>query len=201
MVRNRWCRERATHRARAVGVALLPAAYLRSPGRARYLACQWAPATRYSRESLAGLRPRGIHRGQAEAARLPVDRTDLRTSRRGVQQRMFEAEVGRTGSVYEALLRVLARSRIPARSGSRAGRVAEPGGGVAGTQRGALRPVPALRQRVVAFRALRLQRRQWITAVPAEDMMPRSRWPSRSGRPWLKVAGQKMIMKRSRRGQ
>ncbi|HJP75261.1 MAG TPA: D,D-peptidase/D,D-carboxypeptidase VanY-N [Pseudonocardiaceae bacterium] len=98
--------------ARALGVALLPAAYLRSPGRARYLACQWALATRYPRENLAGLRPAAraaFTEARAEAFWRDRQLIGLTSGHRdaGVQQRMFEAEVRRTGSVYEARLRVL----------------------------------------------------------------------------------------------
>lgn len=97
---------------RALGMALLPAAYLRAPGRARYFACQWALAARYPREDLAGL-------DSAARAAFTNARTDafwrdhqligLTSGHRdaGAQQRMFEAEVRRTGSVYQARLRVL----------------------------------------------------------------------------------------------
>jgi hypothetical protein len=98
--------------ARALGVALLPAAYLRDPGRARYLACQWALAARYPSENLAGL-DRGARAAftsaRAEAFWRDRQLIGLTSGHRdaGAQQRMFEAEVRRTGSVYAARLRVL----------------------------------------------------------------------------------------------
>ncbi|HEV3357281.1 MAG TPA: D-alanyl-D-alanine carboxypeptidase [Pseudonocardiaceae bacterium] len=98
--------------ARALGVLLLPVAYLRDPGQARYFACQWALAARYPRENLAGLDARA--RAAFTAARTEAFWRDhqllgLTSGHRdaGTQQRMFEAEVRRTGSVYAARLRVL----------------------------------------------------------------------------------------------
>lgn len=98
--------------ARALGVALLPAAFLRSPRRAKYLACQWALAARFPREDLSGLTD-GAHAAfttaRAEAFWRDHQLIGLTSGHRdaGVQQRMFEAEMRRTGSVYAARLRVL----------------------------------------------------------------------------------------------
>ena len=97
---------------RALGVVLLPIAYLRAPGRARYLACQWALGARYPKEDLAGLSPAAraaFTRARAEAFWRDHQLIGLTSGHRdaGVQQRMFEAEVRRTGSVYAARLRVL----------------------------------------------------------------------------------------------
>ena len=43
--------------AKAYARCMLPVAYLRAPGHARYLACQWALATRFPEENLEGLSP------------------------------------------------------------------------------------------------------------------------------------------------
>jgi D-alanyl-D-alanine carboxypeptidase len=97
---------------RALGLALLPLAYLRAPSRARYLACQWALAARYPKENLAGL-SRGARAAftgaRAEAFWRDHQLIGLTSGHRdaGVQQRMYEAEVRHTGSVYAARLRVL----------------------------------------------------------------------------------------------
>ncbi|HEY4020322.1 MAG TPA: D-alanyl-D-alanine carboxypeptidase [Pseudonocardiaceae bacterium] len=97
---------------RALGVALLPAAYLRAPGRAKYLAAQWALAARYPREDLRGLNQAtraAFTSARAEAFWRDHQLIGLTSGHRdaGAQQRMFEAEVRRTGSVYAARLRVL----------------------------------------------------------------------------------------------
>jgi hypothetical protein len=98
--------------ARALGVALLPAAYLRAPGRARFFACQWALSVRYPKEDLSGLSPAArtaFRTARAEAFWRNRQLIGLTSGHRdaGAQQRMFEAEVRRTGSVYTARLRVL----------------------------------------------------------------------------------------------
>ena len=97
---------------RALGVALLPAAYLRSPGRAKYFAAQWALAARYPHEDLAGLNQAthaAFTRARAEAFWRDHQLIGLTSGHRDArtQQRMYEAEVRRTGSVYAARLRVL----------------------------------------------------------------------------------------------
>lgn len=96
----------------ALGRLLLPAAFVCSPGRARHLACQWALAIRYPRENLAGLDQAAraaFTTARAEAFWRDHQLIGLTSGHRdaGVQQRMFEAEVRRTGSVYAARLRVL----------------------------------------------------------------------------------------------
>jgi hypothetical protein len=97
---------------RALGVLLLPVAYLRAPGRARYLACQWALAARYPSEDLDGLHPAvrdAFTWARTEAFWRDRQLIGLTSGHRdaGVQQRMFEAAVRRSGSVYAARLLVL----------------------------------------------------------------------------------------------
>ncbi|WP_020658474.1 D-alanyl-D-alanine carboxypeptidase family protein [Amycolatopsis benzoatilytica] len=97
---------------RTLAVLLLPVAFLRSPSRCRYLACQWALGLRYPTEDLAGL---------AEPARaaFTAARTEafwrhgqligLTSGHRDAadQYRLFSDEVHRTGSVTAARHRVL----------------------------------------------------------------------------------------------
>ncbi|WP_406630247.1 D-alanyl-D-alanine carboxypeptidase [Amycolatopsis sp. WGS_07] len=97
---------------RFLAVALLPAAFLRSPGRGRYLACQWALAMRYPAEDLAGLSEPA--RAAFTAARTEAFWRDgqligLTSGHRDAadQHRMFAEEVHRTGSVAAARRRVL----------------------------------------------------------------------------------------------
>ncbi|MFD2473049.1 D-alanyl-D-alanine carboxypeptidase family protein [Amycolatopsis silviterrae] len=97
---------------RILAVALLPAAFLRSPGRSRYLACQWALAMRYPAEDLAGLSEPA--RAAFTAARTEAFWRDgqligLTSGHRDAadQHRMFAEEVHRTGSVAAARRRVL----------------------------------------------------------------------------------------------
>ncbi|WP_033400068.1 D-alanyl-D-alanine carboxypeptidase family protein [Actinokineospora enzanensis] len=47
--------------AKTLARLLYPVAHLSAPGRARHVACQWALAVRYPRESLAGLTPAAHH--------------------------------------------------------------------------------------------------------------------------------------------
>lgn len=97
---------------RVLGVLLLPVAYVRAPGRARYLACQWALAARYPGEDLDGLRPStraAFTWARSEAFWRDHQLIGVTSGHRdaGVQQRMFEAAVRRAGSVYAARLLVL----------------------------------------------------------------------------------------------
>ncbi|HJP79255.1 MAG TPA: D-alanyl-D-alanine carboxypeptidase [Pseudonocardiaceae bacterium] len=96
----------------ALGGLLLPIAFLRSPGRAKYFASQWALAARFPRENLAGLdraTRAAFTRARAEAFWRDHQLIGLTSGHReaGAQQRMFEAEVRRTGSEHAARLRVL----------------------------------------------------------------------------------------------
>lgn len=96
----------------ALGRVLLPVAYLRARRRARYFACQWALAARYPKENLGGLDAgarAAFTAARAEAFWRDGQLIGLTSGHRdaGEQQRMFEAEVRRTGSVYAARLRVL----------------------------------------------------------------------------------------------
>lgn len=106
-------RERLLHAAAFVlAVLLLPVAALRAPGRARYLACQWALGLRFPRETLDGLTPRT--RAAFTAARTVAFWRDgqligLTSGHRdaGEQFRLYSAEIRRTGSVPVARRRVL----------------------------------------------------------------------------------------------
>jgi hypothetical protein len=96
----------------ALGVLLLPVAFLLAPVRAGYLACQWALAARFPRENLAGLDQTtrsAFTRARAEAFWRDHQLIGLTSGHReaGTQQRMFEDEVRRAGSVHAARLRVL----------------------------------------------------------------------------------------------
>jgi zinc D-Ala-D-Ala carboxypeptidase len=106
-------RERLLHAATFVlAVLLLPVAALRAPGRARYLACQWALGLRFPRENLDGLTPRT--RAAFTAARTVAFWRDgqligVTSGHRdaGEQFRLYSAEIRRTGSVPAARRRVL----------------------------------------------------------------------------------------------
>jgi hypothetical protein len=106
-------RERLLHGATFVlAVLLLPVAALRAPGRARYLACQWALGLRFPRENLDGLTP-GT-RAAFTAARTVAFWRDgqligVTSGHRdaGQQFRLYAAEIRRTGSVPAARRRVL----------------------------------------------------------------------------------------------
>ncbi|QRP43551.1 D-alanyl-D-alanine carboxypeptidase family protein [Amycolatopsis sp. FDAARGOS 1241] len=98
--------------ARLLAVLLLPVAFVCSPRRAHYLACQWALALRYPAENLAGLTPAA--REAFTAARTEAFWRDgqligLTSGHRDAaeQHAMFTAEVRRTGSVGQARRRVL----------------------------------------------------------------------------------------------
>ena len=104
--------ESASVRLRALATTLiarclLPAAALRAPGRARWLACQWALGLRFPAEDLDGLLPPA--RAAFTAARADAfwhhgQLIGLTSGHRdaAVQHRMFTAEVRRTGSVSAA---------------------------------------------------------------------------------------------------
>ncbi len=95
-----------------LAVALLAPAWLRSPGRARRLACQWALALRFPAEDLDGLT-------RATLAAFTAARTEafwrdgrligLTSGHRDAaeQQRLFLSEVARAGSIEAARMRVL----------------------------------------------------------------------------------------------
>lgn len=102
----------------ALGVLLLPAAFLRHPGRARELACAWALRLRFPAEDLTGLSP-GT-RAALTAARTAAFWRDhqligVTSGHRDAvtQQRLFLAEVRRSGSPESARTWVLP----PAESG------------------------------------------------------------------------------------
>jgi D-alanyl-D-alanine carboxypeptidase len=91
---------------------LLPLAALRAPGRARWLACQWALGMRFPAEDLAGLSPSA--RAAFTAARTEAfwrhgELLGLTSGHRDAaeQHRLFTAEVRRTGSGSAARRRVL----------------------------------------------------------------------------------------------
>nr|WP_030426676.1 D,D-peptidase/D,D-carboxypeptidase VanY-N [Allokutzneria albata] len=88
---------------RVLAVLMLPVAFVRAPGRARHLACQWALRLRYPTENLDGLDPRA--RKAFEAARTQAFWQDgqligLTSGHRDAaeQYRMFMEEVRRSGS-------------------------------------------------------------------------------------------------------
>lgn len=91
---------------------LLPLTALRAPGRARWLACQWALGIRFPAENLDGLSPAA--RAAFTAARADAfwrhgQLIGLTSGHRDAaeQHRMFTAEVRRTGSSSAARRRVL----------------------------------------------------------------------------------------------
>ncbi|KAA9158073.1 M15 family metallopeptidase [Amycolatopsis acidicola] len=97
---------------RTLAVALLPLAQLRSPGRARFTACQWALALRFPAEDLDGLEP-GTRASFREARAVAFWRDHqligLTSGHRDAaeQHRLFTEEVRRTGSFSAARRRVL----------------------------------------------------------------------------------------------
>jgi zinc D-Ala-D-Ala carboxypeptidase len=101
---------------RVLAVLLVPVAFLRAPGHARYFACQWALATRFPAEDLRGLAPAAF--AAFTAARTEAFWRDrqligLTSGHRdaAVQFRMFAEEVRRTGSPRAATRRVLPPER------------------------------------------------------------------------------------------
>jgi len=95
-----------------VAVQLVPVAFCRAPGRARFLACQWALGLRFPREDLHGLAPEALTaftRARAEAFWRDGQLIGLTSGYRDAaeQHRIFTEEVRRTGSVSAARRRVL----------------------------------------------------------------------------------------------
>lgn len=93
-------------------MVLVPVAFCRAPGRARFLACQWALGLRFPAEDLGGLAPetlRAFTHARAEAFWRDGQLIGLTSGYRDVaeQHRIFSAEVRRTGSVSAARRRVL----------------------------------------------------------------------------------------------
>ncbi|WP_033289633.1 D-alanyl-D-alanine carboxypeptidase family protein [Amycolatopsis jejuensis] len=92
---------------RILAVLLLPVAFLRSPARCRYLACQWALAMRYPAEDLAGLSApahAAFTAARTEAFWRDRQLIGLTSGHRDAahQHRLFTDAVRRTGSVTEA---------------------------------------------------------------------------------------------------
>ncbi|MCP2337977.1 M15 family metallopeptidase [Actinomadura rupiterrae] len=97
---------------RVVGVLLVPVAFCRAPGRARFVACQWALGMRFPAEDLRGLAPDALAaftRARAEAFWRDGQLIGLTSGHRDAveQHRIFGEEVWRTGSVEAARRRVL----------------------------------------------------------------------------------------------
>lgn len=97
---------------RIVAVLLLPIAYCRAPGRAHVLACQWALGLRFPSEDLRGLAPETLsafRNARTDAFWRDGQLIGLTSGHRDAaeQQRIFAAEVRRTGSVAAARRRVL----------------------------------------------------------------------------------------------
>ncbi|MEO3829115.1 M15 family metallopeptidase [Actinomadura sp. B10D3] len=97
---------------RLIGVLLVPIAFCRAPGRARFLACQWALGLRFPAEDLRGLAPEALAaftHARAEAFWRDGQLIGLTSGHRDAaeQRRIFAAEVRRTGSVSAARRRVL----------------------------------------------------------------------------------------------
>ncbi|HWD01740.1 MAG TPA: D-alanyl-D-alanine carboxypeptidase [Amycolatopsis sp.] len=93
--------------ARLLALLLLPVAFVRSPRRARYLACEWALALRYPAEQLDGLTPAA--RAAFTAARTEAFWRDgqligLTSGHRDAaeQHALFTTEVRRRGSAPAA---------------------------------------------------------------------------------------------------
>ncbi|GAA3130177.1 D,D-peptidase/D,D-carboxypeptidase VanY-N [Streptosporangium carneum] len=92
---------------RLLAVLLLPAAFLRWPGRARELACGWALSMRFPAEDLTGLNDSAraaFTAARTEALWRHSQLIGLTSGYRDpiVQQRMFDEEVRRSGSVASA---------------------------------------------------------------------------------------------------
>nr|SBO92653.1 hypothetical protein BN4615_P2167 [Nonomuraea gerenzanensis] len=92
---------------RVLAVLLLPVAFVRQPGRARELACGWALRMRFPAEDLTGLTDgarAAFTAARAEALWRHGQLVGLTSGYRDprVQQRMFEEEVRRSGSVAAA---------------------------------------------------------------------------------------------------
>ncbi|WP_027943664.1 D-alanyl-D-alanine carboxypeptidase family protein [Amycolatopsis taiwanensis] len=97
---------------RVLAVLLLPIARMAVPHRARHVACQWALAARFPAEDLTGLTP--ATRAAFTAARtralwwygIPIGLTSGYRDA-GEQERLFAAEVRRSGSPATARSRTL----------------------------------------------------------------------------------------------
>ncbi|RFS83412.1 D-alanyl-D-alanine carboxypeptidase [Actinomadura spongiicola] len=97
---------------RLVAVLLVPVAWCRAPGHARFLACQWALGMRFPAEDLRGLAPEALAaftRARAEAFWRDRQLIGLTSGYRDPveQYQIFTKEVRRTGSVAAARRRVL----------------------------------------------------------------------------------------------
>lgn len=97
---------------RLLAVMLLPVAFCRAPGRARFLACQWALGLRFPAEDLGGLAAESraaFTTARAEAFWRDGQLIGLTSGHRDAaeQRRIFAEEVRRTGSVSAARRRVL----------------------------------------------------------------------------------------------
>ncbi|MFD9893414.1 hypothetical protein ACFWY9_29060 [Amycolatopsis sp. NPDC059027] len=105
---------------RWLAVLLLPLAWLTAPRRARHVACQWALAARFPAEDLTGLTP--ATRAAFTEARtralwvdgLPIGLTSGYRDA-GEQERLFAAEVRRSGSPAAARSRTLPQCRAEGR--------------------------------------------------------------------------------------
>ena len=97
---------------RLLAVALLPVAFVLAPRRALYLACQWALAARFPAEDLTGLTPAtraAFTTARTRALWRDGELIGLTSGYRdaAAQERLFAAEVRRTGSVAAARMRAL----------------------------------------------------------------------------------------------
>ncbi|UBU13014.1 D,D-peptidase/D,D-carboxypeptidase VanY-N [Nonomuraea gerenzanensis] len=95
-----------------LAVVLLPVAFVRHPGRARELACQWALGMRFPAEDLTGLTEGALAAftaARTEALWRHGQLIGLTSGYRDpvVQQRMFDEEVRRSGSPAAARMLVL----------------------------------------------------------------------------------------------
>jgi D-alanyl-D-alanine carboxypeptidase len=97
---------------RVIAVLLVPIAFCRAPGRARFHACQWALSLRFPIEDLRGLAPETLTaftHARAEAFWRDGQLIGLTSGYRDAaeQRRIFAREVRRTGSMSAARRRVL----------------------------------------------------------------------------------------------
>jgi zinc D-Ala-D-Ala carboxypeptidase len=97
---------------RVLAVLLVPVAFVRAPGRARFLACQWALGLRFPAENLLGLSPStytAFTTARTEAFWRDGQLIGLTSGHRdaAVQYRMFTEAMADTGSVAAARHRVL----------------------------------------------------------------------------------------------
>ncbi|WP_243772308.1 M15 family metallopeptidase [Actinomadura barringtoniae] len=97
---------------RFIALLLMPIACCRAPGRARFVACQWALGLRFPAEDLSGLAPATLAaftHARAEAFWRDGQLIGLTSGHRDAaeQYRIFTEEVRRTGSVLRARRRVL----------------------------------------------------------------------------------------------